>query len=92
MKTPWQIEALFERYPMLAGFSVRGATDIPDNYARTGDVEDLFVGDVGIVSALTVKQYAKIVQDISSALADLLSEQPESGEGLRGRTFARVLH
>jgi len=92
MTIPWQIESLFERYPMLAGFSVRGVRDVPDNCVRTGADDELFVGDVGISPALSADEYAEIFRHITTALAELLSDEPESRECLRGRTFARVLH
>lgn len=92
MKIPWQIEWLFERYPTLAGFSVRGVGDIPDNCVRTGAEDELFVGDVGISPALSAREYAEIFREITTALAELLSDEPESRECLRGRTFARMLH
>lgn len=92
MKTPRQIESLFDRYPMLAGFSVCGAGDIPDDCSRTGAEDELFIGDIGIPPALDAQQCAEILREITAALAELISDEPESGEHLRGRTFARVLH
>lgn len=92
MKIPRQIESLFERYPTLAGFSVRGVGDIPDSCVRSGAADELFVGDVGISPALSAHEYAEIFADITTALAELLSEEPESREFLHGRTFARTLH
>lgn len=88
---PRQIESLFQRNPSLWGFSVRGVTDVPDSCPRSGD-EELFVGDLGISPALSAEQFGEIFQEITTALADLLSEHPELSESLRGRTFARTLH
>jgi hypothetical protein len=93
MKTalPAPIESLFERQPALCGFSVRGRDELPDSCPRD-DESELFVGDVGISPALSAEQYGEIFQEIVTALAELLAEEPEAGGALRGRTFARVLH
>src|SRR3989442_3676016 len=89
---PATIESLFQRYPALSGFSVRGLDEIPDNCSRSGEDDELFVSDIGLLPSLTTEQYGEIFQEIASTLADLLAEQPEATELLRGRTFARTLH
>lgn len=89
---PSAIELLFERQPALSGFSVRGAGDVPDSCPRSEDASPLFVGDIGIAHMITEEQYAEIFRDVVVALAELLAEEPEAAEVLRGRTFARVLH
>jgi len=90
--TPASIESLFERYPSLAGFSVRGLHDVPDNCSRSGDDGELFVSDIGVLPSLTHDEYGEIFQEIATTLADLLAEHPEAGELICGRTFARTLH
>ena len=52
----------------------------------------MFVGDVGISPALSREQFGEIFREIVTALAEMIAEEPEAGEALRGRTFARVLH
>ena len=89
---PAPIELLFQRYPALTGFSIRGLDDIPDNCSRSGDDGELFVSDIGISPSLTHEEYGEIFQEIASTLSELLAEQPEATELLRGRTFARTLH
>jgi hypothetical protein len=90
---PAQIESLFARYPALCGFSVQGLDELPDNCWRGDDNgAGLFVGDVGISPPIGEEQFDKIFREIVTALAELLAEDPEAGEILRGRTFARVLH
>jgi hypothetical protein len=86
------IESLFQRYPALWGFSVRGLDDIPDNCSRSGEEGELFVSDIGISPSLTNEQYGEIFQEIASTLSDVLAEQPDATELLCGRTFARTLH
>jgi hypothetical protein len=93
MKTiPSQIASLFERHAALCGFSVRSCDEIPDNCPRSGDDAELFIGDIGISPALNAEQYAEIFEEVVVALAELLAEEPEAADTLRGRTFARVLH
>jgi hypothetical protein len=75
-----EVDSLFARCPELCGFSVRAEND------------ELFVSDVGISPRLSAAQYGEIFQDIARTLAELLEEEPEAGELLRGRTFARTLH
>jgi hypothetical protein len=89
---PAPIEQLFTRFPALSGFSVRGLSDVPDSCSRTGYQDELFVSDIGISPALSTEQHNEIFQEIATTLSDLLAEQPEADEFLRGRTFARTLH
>jgi hypothetical protein len=87
-----RIEALFERCPALCGFSVRDPADIPDSCTRSETGGDLFVTDIGISPRLGADQYGEIFNEIFSTLSELLADEPEAGEKLRGRTFARILH
>lgn len=75
-----QLQSLFSRCPDLCGFSVRGEN------------QNLFVSDVGISPRLSAEQYGEIFDDIAQTLSEVLDEQPEASEWLRGRTFARTLH
>jgi hypothetical protein len=88
---PAQIDSLFARYPALCGFSVHGLDELPDNCPRSADAE-FFIGEIGISYPLGPAQRGEILREIVVALAELLAEDPEAGEILRGRTFARVLH
>ncbi len=87
-----RIQALFERCPALCGFSVRDQTDIPDSCARSESGGDLFVTDIGISPRLGAEQYGEIFNEIFSTLSQLIADEPEAGDRLRGRTFARTLH
>ena len=87
-----RIEALFERCPALCGFSVRDPADLPDNCTRSDTGGDLFVTDIGISPRLGADQYGEIFNEIFATLTELLAEEPEAGEKLRNRTFARTLH
>ena len=86
-----RIEALFDRCPALCGFSVRDPADIPDNCTRSDTGGDLFVTDIGISPRLGADQYGEIFNEIFSTLSELLADEPDAGDKLRGRTFARTL-
>jgi hypothetical protein len=75
-----QLESLFARCPDLSGFSVRE------------EAQELYVSDIGISPRLSAEQYGEIYQDIAETLAELLEQEPQAEEWLRGRTFARTLH
>jgi hypothetical protein len=86
-----RIEALFDRCPALCGFSVRDPADIPDNCTRSDAGGDLFVTDIGISPRLGADQFGEIFNEIFSTLSELLADEPDAGDQLRGRTFARTL-
>jgi hypothetical protein len=74
-----EVGSLFARCPELCGFSVRGVKN------------ELFVADIGIAPRLSAEQYGEIFHDIARTLAELLDDDPDASELLRGRTFARAL-
>ncbi|HVJ12493.1 MAG TPA: hypothetical protein VNC62_13055 [Burkholderiales bacterium] len=75
-----QVESLFARCPDLCGFAVRA------------EAEELYVSDIGISPRLSAEQYGEIYQDIAQTLGELLEQEPQAGEWLTGRTFARTVH
>ncbi len=75
-----QLESLFARCPELCGFAVRE------------EARELFVSDIGVSPRPSAEQYGEICQQIAQTLGELLEEEPQAGEWLRGRTFARTLH
>jgi hypothetical protein len=81
-----RIDALFTRCPTLCGFAVQ---EQPAD-ARMPDA-DLYVTEVGIFPKLSADQYADVFDEITVTLANLVSEQPNACDVLRGRTFARTL-
>ena len=79
---PAPIETLFLRFPTLYGFSV----------PVCDDDEGLFVDHVGVTPGFHAEHYEEIFREIVVALVELVSEEPDAEDILRGRTFARVLH
>jgi hypothetical protein len=75
-----QVESLFARCPDLCGFAVRA------------EAEELYVSDIGISPRLSAEQYGEIYEDIAQTLGELLEQEPQAGEWLTGRTFARTVH
>jgi hypothetical protein len=75
-----QVQSLFARCPDLCGFAVRA------------EAEELYVSDIGISPRLSAEQYGEIYQDIAQTLGELLEQEPQAGEWLTGRTFARTVH
>jgi hypothetical protein len=71
------IAAIFQRMPMLAGFSLR---------------QDLEVTDIAISTWPGQSAGEELYEDLMQALADLAEERPEAVEVLRGHTFARAFH
>jgi hypothetical protein len=71
------MEVLFHRYPALCGFSVQ---------------HDLSFSHVACHPALEGEEAQELIEEISATLRELVEEQPEAAELLRGRTLARVFH
>jgi hypothetical protein len=69
--------AIFQRMPMLSGFSLR---------------HDLEVTDIAISTWPGQTAGQELYDDLMQALADLAEERPDAVEVLRGRTFARAFH
>jgi hypothetical protein len=71
------VHALFQRMPMLSGFSLR---------------HDLEFADVAVHTWPGYSAGADLYQELVETLAEIAEERPEAVELLRGRTFARALH
>ena len=71
------VNTLFQRHPTLCGFSVR---------------EDLSFSHVACHPALVGDEARELIDEISTALIELVDERPEVADWLRGRTLARVFH
>jgi len=71
------LAAVFDRIPMLCGFTVQG---------------DLEVGDVAVFTWPGYSAGNGLYEDLMQALLELVEERPDAIELLRGRTFARAFH
>lgn len=71
------IQELFQRCPALCGFSLDG---------------ELYLAEVACHPPLDGERAAMVADEIAHALSELVDEEPEAAELIRGRTFARALH
>jgi len=83
------VNHIFAMYPELAGFSVQDAETLTRDRV-SGQLEaGLYLADVATTSHGSSEQ---LLGEISVALLELIDEDPEAIDALRGRTFARTLH
>jgi hypothetical protein len=93
-----QIRTLFGRCPELAGFSVldlaalRDLVGLSRDCDRTEENPRLIVTDIGISATISREELEEIYTLIGTAISDVVAEEPEAFDLLRGRTFARTLH
>ena len=87
-----RIDALFVRCPTLCGFAVQDRASLPEQLSESQIPDaDLYVTEIGIFPKLSSEQYADVFDEITITLSNLVSEQPNAYDVLRGRTFARSL-
>jgi len=87
-----RIDALFIRCPSLCGFAVQDRATLPEQLIDSQIPDaDLYVTEIGIFPKLSTDQYADVFDEITITLSNLVSEQPNAYDVLRGRTFARSL-
>jgi hypothetical protein len=83
------VDHIFAMYPELAGFSVQDAETLTRERV-SGQLEaGLYLADV---ATTTYGNSEQLLGEISVALLELIDEDPEAIDALRGRTFARTLH
>jgi hypothetical protein len=71
------MQTLFHRNPALCGFAVQ---------------DDLSFTHVACHPVLEGEDAQELIEEISSALVELVESEPEAAELLRGRTLARSFH
>jgi hypothetical protein len=93
-----QIRTLFGRCPELAGFAVhdlaaiQDLVDLSQGSERSEENPRLIVTDIGFTVTMSRDELEEVYTLIGTAISDVVSEQPEAFDLLRGRTFARTLH
>ncbi len=87
------IEALFNRFPELIGFSVEDASVISGK-AEGGrsDAASRLLIQIELVRTISNAANSEISDAISTDIGYFVCSQPDAFELLRGRTFARCLH
>ena len=87
-----QIKALFEACPNLCGFVVEDLSGLhgdPDPH----EGENRFViNQISFGTPFSRDESREVCSLIVSVVSELVAEEPEAYELLRGRTFARTLH
>jgi len=86
------VEALFRRWPILCGFSIRETARPARDPRALRHVSELLLTDVSVYPFCDLVPPVELCEEIVSALATMLDERPEICELLRGRAFARVFH
>jgi len=82
------VNHIFAMCPELCGFSVQDAETLTRDRV-SGQLEaGLYLADV----ATTNGSSERLLGEIAAELLELIDEDPEAVDGLRGRTFARALH
>ena len=84
------VQQIFAACPELCAFSVHEAGS-----ASAASTSEPLEGNLRLDVEVTPYAYApseRVVGEIAVALLDLIDEEPEAVDELRGRTFARTLH
>jgi len=81
---------LFTACPELCGFAVDDTLGLP--LRVDGAQERLCVREVVLHPCLDGHRYAEVCDEIAQTLTAIVSERPEAGALLCGRSFARALH
>ena len=83
------VSDIFTMHPELCGFSVQDAETLTRECV-SGQLEaGLYLADV---ATTTYGSSEQLLGEISVALLELIDEDPQAVDALRGRTFARTLH
>jgi hypothetical protein len=83
------VNEIFAAWPQLHGFSVQGRESLSDERVSGQLQGELYLADVATAPDAPSEQ---LLGEIAVALLDLIDEEPEAVDELRGRTFARTLH
>lgn len=86
-----RVAAIFERYPMLCGFSVQERSTVTDR-AKVHLRGKLCLADVSVVTLPGLRVTRAFWNQIAYMLRELMDEEPDVLNLLAGRTFARTFH
>jgi hypothetical protein len=87
-----QIAGLFNRLPMLSGFSVQDRAPLTRDRNMVPLDADLCIADVAVHAWPGLHATPAMCDEIVQAMLELLDDHPEARELLRGYTFARTFH
>jgi hypothetical protein len=86
------VEAVFDRYPMLCGFTVQARATLAIGRTTPLLQSGLYLADVEVSSPPGYSASEDLCGETASMLLELIDELPEVLDLLRGRTFARTFH
>jgi hypothetical protein len=84
------VDALFQRWPSLVGFSVQDAQTLSRERASAQLERELVLADVE--TDPWPAHSKELFGEIAVALLDVMDKEPAARALIRGRTFARTLH
>jgi hypothetical protein len=85
-----RVTAIFERYPLLSGFSVQQRSTVAKDRAMAQLEGELCLADVSAATLPGFRLTQEFCNEIASALLEMMEEQPDASGLLSGRTFART--
>ena len=86
------VAMIFEKHPILCGFTVQLDTTLTTDRAMVGLQRGLYLADVELNSPPGFRATQEFCDQIAYMLLELIDEQPEVLDLLPGRTFARTSH
>jgi hypothetical protein len=86
------VAGIFEEHPILCGFSVQKRSTLTKERAIVPLQGELCLADLAVATWPGFRVTLEFYNEIACMLLELMDEQPEAGDLLPGRTFARTLH
>lgn len=86
------VAVIFEKYPILCGFTVQPHATLTTDRALAPLQRGLYLADVEVSSPPGFRATQEFCDQIASMLLELIDEQPAVLDFLPGRTFARTSH
>jgi hypothetical protein len=87
-----QIKSLFEVCPNLCGFVVEDLSGLHGDPDPNNGDNRFVITQISFSAPLSLGESEQVCGMIAAVVSELVAEQPETYELLRGRTFARTLH
>jgi len=85
-------QLMFRIYPELLSFCLQEEEEEDATAPESDDVEEKFDLYVGLVQAVSDDFQQEMCDAVTAFLTEVVHENPDTIELLRGRTFARTIH
>lgn len=86
------MRALFGGCPELIGITFHQPGPCPGDAGASDQDSDVLVIEMGFSTPVSSGQYEDVFTRVTAKIHDLVSEEPEVLDLLRGQTFTRTLH